>query len=106
MCERDRLVLLQVGAVVCILGFFAVNIDVLVTQPPIVSPLEHIVGPLRAAASLPVDKAASAGWEGAAASATVVYPGFLTVSVIVLQEKQQLFTKQLKHSSSGIKPNN
>lgn len=83
-----RLALLQVGAVISILAFFAVDVNVLVTQPPIVSPLEHIVGPLGAAASLPVDKAASAGWEGAPASPTVVYPGFLAISVIVLQENK------------------
>lgn len=94
------MVLLQVGAIVCILGFFAFDINVLVTETPIVAPLEHVVGPLGAAASLPVDKAASAGWEGAPASPTVVYPGFLAISVIVLQENHQLFTKQVKHSSS------
>lgn len=94
------MVLLQGGGVVCILGFFAVSIEVLVSQSPVVSPLEHVVGPLWAAASLPVDKAPPAGREGTATSPTVVYPGFLPVSIIVLEENPQM----LNDPWSGITP--
>lgn len=92
------MVLLEGGGVVCILGFFAVYVEVLISQSPVVSPLEHVMGPLWAAASLPVDKAPSAGWEGTATSPTVVYPGFLPISIIVLEENPQM----LNDSSSGI----
>lgn len=88
------MVLLQGGGLVCILGFFAVYVEVLISQPPVVSPLEHVVGPLWAAASLPVDKAASAGWEGTATPPAVVYPGFLPVAIIVLEESPQMLNDQ------------
>lgn len=76
--------LLQGGSVSGILGFLAVYFYAVVSHTPLLSPLEHVVGPLRAAASLAVDEAPSASWEGAPASSTVVYPGFLAVAIVVL----------------------
>lgn len=57
----------------------------LVHQLALLAPLEHVVGPLGAAAPLPVHKAAAAGQEGATASATVVNPSFFSVAIVVLK---------------------
>lgn len=88
MADGASGLLLQGGGVSSILGFFAVYFDVVVSQTPLFSPLEHVVGPLGAAASLTVDEAPSASWEGAPASSTIVYPGFLAISIIVLGKRK------------------
>lgn len=77
--------LLQGGGVSGVLRFFAVYFYVVVPQLPRFAPLEHVVRPLRAAAPLTVDEASPASREGAAASSAVVYPGFLSVTIVVLE---------------------
>lgn len=96
MCERLNRLLLQCGDISSTLGFFAIYFNILLSQSLLFSPLVHVVGPLWAAASFAVDEAPSASWKGTAASSAVVCPGFLTISIIVLEENQQTFRKQLK----------
>lgn len=95
--DGGRGLLLQGGGISSILAvFFAGYFHAVVSQAPFFSPLEHVVGPLRAAASFTVDKAPSAGWEGAPASSAVVYPSFLAIPIIVL-EKGQRSTVHIVH---------
>jgi len=56
-----------------------------VSELRLLRPLEHVVGPLRAAAPLAVDEAAAARREGAAASPAGVHPRLLAVAVVVLE---------------------
>lgn len=88
--------LLQARGVSCTLGIFTVHFYAFISHTPLLASLVHVVGPLRAAAPLTVDEAPSAGWEGPPASPTVVHPGFLPISIIMLGKKKQ--------SSSSIRP--
>lgn len=83
--DGARALLLQARRIPGALGFFMVDFQAVVCQLPLLSSLIHVVGPLRAAASLPVHEAASASGEGAAASAPVINPGFLSIAIIVLK---------------------
>lgn len=79
--------LLQARGISCTLGIFTVHFYAFISHTSLLAPLVHVVGPLRAAAPLTVDKAPSASWEGPAASPAVVHPGFLPISIIVLGKK-------------------
>lgn len=81
--------LLQARGVSCTLGIFTVHFYAFISHTPFLAPLVHVVGPLRAAAPLTVDKAPSTSWKGPPASPTVVYPGFLPISIIVLGKKNR-----------------
>lgn len=81
--------LLQARGISCTLGIFTVHFYAFISHTPLFAPLVHVVGPLRAAAPLTVDEAPSASWEGPPASPTVVHPGFLPISIIVLEEKNR-----------------
>lgn len=86
---------LQRGGVSAALVVFAFHLHALVSHPPLLATLVHIVGPLRAGAAAPacplaVHKAPPAGGEGSAASAAVVHPGFLPVPIIVLGNKRDV----------------
>lgn len=84
--DGARALLLQARRIPGALGFFMVDFQAVVCQLPLLSSLIHVVGPLRAAAaSLSVHEAASASGEGAAASAPVINPGFLSIAIIVLK---------------------
>lgn len=80
---RECGLLLGGGGISSILGVFTVYFNAVVSQLPLFSPLELVVGPLRAAASLTIDKASPAGREGTTASSAVVYPGFLAIAIVM-----------------------
>lgn len=79
------------------LGFFTFYVDVVVPERGLLAALEHVVGPLGAAAAAPpVDEAAAAPRrERAAASAPVVDPGFLSIAIVVLggERRRELNTE-------------
>lgn len=96
--------LLQGGGVSGVLRLFAVYFYVVVPQLPRFSPLEHVVGPLRAAAPLTVDEASPASREGAPASSAVVYPGFLSITIVVLEVDTKNFKGQEENLKSLTPP--
>lgn len=66
------------------------HLQAVVGQLALLGALEHVVGPLgAAAAALTVHEAAAARREGAPPPASVVHPGFLSVAVVVLKDKQE-----------------
>lgn len=82
------MLLLRDGGVSGALAVFMVYFEVVVSQLPFLSPLEHVVRPLRAAPSFTVHEAPPASWEGTSASTAVVNPGFLAIAVVMLEGKQ------------------
>lgn len=64
------------------------RLDVVVSHLGLLGVLEHVVGPLGAAASLAVHEASPAGHEGPPAPPAVIHPGFLAVAVVMLQMGQ------------------
>lgn len=87
MMEQGTL-LLRGGGVSGALAVLMFYFEVVVSQLPFFSSLEHVVGPLRAAPSLTVHEAPPASREGTSASTAVVDPGFLAITVVVLEGKQ------------------
>lgn len=89
--------LLHRGGVSRALAVFAFHLHALVGHPSFLATLVHVVGPLGAgpaaapsACPLAVYEAPPAGGEGSTASAAVVHPGFLPVSIIVLVNERDV----------------
>lgn len=76
--------LLLGGDVSGALGVFTLYFCAVVSQLALLPSLEHVVGPLRAAAPLAVDEAPPAGRDGTPAPPAAVHPGLLAVAVVVL----------------------
>lgn len=81
------------------LHILVLHLAAVVGQLPLLSALVHVVGPLRAvasASSFTVNEPAPASREGATTSSAVVQPGFLSVAVVVLKDKQRFSTAKVR----------
>ncbi|PWA14853.1 hypothetical protein CCH79_00020321 [Gambusia affinis] len=79
------------GPVAGRLGLLVLRLHGVVRQLALLAALEHVVGPLRAAAAatLTVHEAAAPRREGAPPPAPALHPGLLSVTIVVLEEEEE-----------------
>lgn len=73
------------------LGLLVLRLHGVVRQLALLAALEHVVGPLRAAAAaaLTVYEAAATCREGAPPPAPALHPGLFSVTIVVLEEEEE-----------------
>lgn len=71
------------------LGLLVLRLHGVVRQLALLAALEHVVGPLRAAAALTVHEAATTCREGAPPPAPALHPGLFSVTIVVLEEEEE-----------------